>query len=41
VERPTYEAGKSVTIVRPDGSTVTYSINDQSQLPPMSWWEEK
>lgn len=29
----TYEAGKSVTIVRPDGSTVTYMINPQSQLP--------
>ena len=29
----TYEAGKSVTIVRPDGSTVTYMINPESQLP--------
>jgi hypothetical protein len=29
----TYEAGKSVTIVRPDGSTVTYTINPESQLP--------
>ena len=29
----TYEAGKSVTLTRPDGSTVTYMINDQSQLP--------
>lgn len=29
----TYEAGKSVTIVRPDGTTVTYVINPESQLP--------
>ncbi len=29
----TYEAGKSVTIVRPDGSTVTYLINPASELP--------
>ncbi len=29
----TYEAGKSVTLTRPDGSTVTYMINDQSRLP--------
>ncbi|HKB72099.1 MAG TPA: hypothetical protein VKH46_14730 [Thermoanaerobaculia bacterium] len=29
----TYEAGKSVTIVRPDGTTVTYMINPASQLP--------
>lgn len=29
----TYDAGKDVTIVRPDGSTVTYSINGASQLP--------
>jgi len=29
----TYEAGKSVTIVRPDGSTVTYMIDPTSQLP--------
>ena len=29
----TYEAGKSVTIVRPDGTTVTYLINPESQLP--------
>jgi hypothetical protein len=29
----TYEAGKSVTVLRPDGSTVTYVINDRSQLP--------
>ena len=30
----TYEVGKSVTLVRPDGSTVTYTVNSQSQLPP-------
>ncbi len=29
----TYEAGKSVTIVRPDGSSVTYVINPASELP--------
>ncbi|HET9793114.1 MAG TPA: hypothetical protein VFS34_01535 [Thermoanaerobaculia bacterium] len=29
----TYEAGRSVTIVRPDGSSVTYLINPASQLP--------
>jgi len=29
----TYEAGKSITITRPDGTQVTYIINDQSQLP--------
>lgn len=29
----TYEAGKSVTIVRPNGSTVTYVINPSSELP--------
>jgi hypothetical protein len=29
----TYEAGKSVTIVRADGSTVTYMIDPTSQLP--------
>lgn len=29
----TYEAGKSVTIVRPDGSTVTYMIDPTSELP--------
>jgi hypothetical protein len=29
----TYEVGKSVTLVRPDGSTVTYTVNSQSQLP--------
>ena len=29
----TYEAGKSVTIVRPDGSSVTYLINPTSELP--------
>jgi hypothetical protein len=28
-----YEAGKSITITRPDGTEVTYVINDQSQLP--------
>jgi hypothetical protein len=29
----TYEAGKSVTIVRPNGSSVTYVINPSSELP--------
>jgi len=29
----TYEVGKSVTLLRSDGSTVTYVINDRSQLP--------
>jgi hypothetical protein len=28
-----FDAGKSITVTRPDGSTVTYVINDQSQLP--------
>ena len=28
-----YEAGKSVTVTRADGSQVTYMINDASQLP--------
>lgn len=28
-----FEAGKSITLTRPDGSTVTYVLNDQSQLP--------
>lgn len=28
-----YEAGKSITIGRPDGTEVTYVINEQSQLP--------
>lgn len=28
-----YEAGKSITIMRPDGTQVTYVINEQSQLP--------
>lgn len=29
----TYDAGKSITLTRDDGSTVTYVINDRSQLP--------
>ena len=29
----TYEAGKSITLTRPDNTTVTYVINDRSQLP--------
>jgi acetyltransferase-like isoleucine patch superfamily enzyme len=29
----TYDAGKSITLTRPDGSTVTYVINDRSQIP--------
>ena len=29
----TYDAGKDVTILRPDGTAVTYSINGASQLP--------
>jgi hypothetical protein len=29
----TYEAGKSLTLTRPDGTTVTYVINDRSQIP--------
>jgi hypothetical protein len=29
----TYEAGKSITLTRPDGTTVTYVVNDRSQLP--------
>jgi len=29
----TYETGKSVTIARPDGSSATYVITSQSQLP--------
>jgi hypothetical protein len=28
-----YEAGKSITLTRPDGTQVTYMINEQSQLP--------
>jgi hypothetical protein len=28
-----YEAGKSITITRPDGTQVTYIINPESQLP--------
>jgi len=28
-----YDAGKSITLTREDGSTVTYVINDRSQLP--------
>jgi len=28
-----FEAGKSLTLTRPDGVTVTYVINDRSQLP--------
>jgi hypothetical protein len=28
-----FEAGKSITITRPDGTQVTYMINDSSQLP--------
>ena len=28
-----YEAGKSITVTRPDGTQVTYVINEQSQLP--------
>jgi hypothetical protein len=28
-----YDAGKSITLTRDDGSTVTYVINDRSQLP--------
>jgi hypothetical protein len=28
-----YEAGKSITLMRPDNTTVTYVINDRSQLP--------
>lgn len=28
-----YEAGKSITITRPDGTQVTYIINAESQLP--------
>ena len=28
-----YEPSKSITITRPDGTQVTYMINDQSQLP--------
>jgi len=28
-----YEAGKSITITRPDGTRVTYLINAESQLP--------
>ena len=29
----TYDTGKSITLVRPDGTTVTYTINDRSRLP--------
>ena len=29
----TYTAGKSITLTRPDGTTVTYVVNDRSQLP--------
>jgi len=28
-----YTSGKSLTLTRPDGSTVTYVINDRSQIP--------
>jgi hypothetical protein len=28
-----YDTGKSITLVRPDGTTVTYTINDRSALP--------
>jgi len=28
-----YEAGKSITVTRPDGTEVTYMINTESQLP--------
>jgi hypothetical protein len=28
-----YVAGKSITVIRPDGTQVTYIINDQSQMP--------
>jgi uncharacterized protein YndB with AHSA1/START domain len=28
-----YDAGKSITLTRPDGTQVTYMINEQSQLP--------
>jgi len=28
-----YDAGKSITLTRPDGTTVTYVINDTSQIP--------
>jgi hypothetical protein len=28
-----YDAGKSITLTRPDGTTVTYVVNDRSQLP--------
>ena len=28
-----YEAGKSITVTRADGTQVTYMINDESQLP--------
>jgi len=28
-----FDAGKSITLTRPDGSTVTYVINDQSRIP--------
>src|SRR3989442_10288042 len=28
-----FEPSKSITIIRPDGTQVTYMINDQSQLP--------
>lgn len=29
----TYVAGKSITLTRPDGTTVTYVVNDRSQIP--------
>jgi len=29
----TYAAGKSITLTRPDGTTVTYVVNDRSQIP--------
>jgi hypothetical protein len=29
----TYDAGKSITLTRPDGTMVTYVVNDRSQLP--------
>jgi hypothetical protein len=28
-----FDAGKSITLTRPDGTTVTYVINDRSQIP--------
>jgi acetyltransferase-like isoleucine patch superfamily enzyme len=28
-----FDAGKSITLTRPDGTTVTYVVNDRSQIP--------